>query len=285
MIAWGSTMGGVMTDHQVLSGPRVTAIASGKGGVGKSVIAFNVAERLSRHGRVMLIDGDFHTGNLHLLGNVVPEGGWQDICDGRASWEEVVVSMGPNLCLLASVGRPAEQAFPEINRLATFLSRLRQVMAGFDHILVDTASGVLPHTLLLLHAADEAVLVTTPELTSLSDCYALYKVLTTHNRHLNASLLINQVERDEDVVYIHQKFASITEQFLGRRPTRRGYLSRDRALIEAVAHQQSVAQWGPDSIVGAQLARLADGLAGRAADENTTSKTINITALGADIRE
>jgi len=277
--------GGVMTDHRALSGPRVTAIASGKGGVGKSVIAFNLAERLSRHGRVILIDGDFHTGNLHLLGNVIPARGWQDICDGRASWEEVAISMGHNLRLLASAANPAEQAFPEINRLANFLSRLRQTLAGFDHVLIDTASGILPHTLLLLHAADEVILVTTPELTSISDCYALYKELTTHNRNLNASLLINQVERDEDVVYIHQKFTSITEQFLGRRPARRGFLSHDRALVEAVAHQQSLAQWGPESTVCTQLARLAESLAGTAADDNTTLETINFTALGADIRE
>jgi len=84
--------------------PRVYAIASGKGGVGKSVIAFNLAQSLAKNGRILLIDGDFQMGNLHLLANAAPEYGWQGVCLGQTELSEAVRPINDNLDLLASTG-------------------------------------------------------------------------------------------------------------------------------------------------------------------------------------
>lgn len=253
--------------------PRILAIASGKGGVGKSVITFNLADHLAQNARVLMIDGDFHTGNLHLLGNIIPEYGWQDICSGRSTYADATVSINENFDLLASAGDRTEDAFPEFGRLAEFLKNLRSRTGDYDYILIDTASGILPHTNLLLHTADEVVLVTTPELTSISDCYALYKILVADNENICASLLVNHEDRDAELGYIRRKFTAITDQFLHQSPEFFGNLGYDRALVEAVASQRGISASAPESTINRDFAFLAQRLSG-AKQENINRKSI-----------
>ncbi|MCP4568315.1 MAG: MinD/ParA family protein [FCB group bacterium] len=255
--------------------PKLLAIASGKGGVGKSVISYNMADHLARRKRVLLLDGDFHTGNLHLLGNVNPDYGWQDICFGRVSFAEAVVSLADNFDLLASAGGNTENAFPDMPRLAAFLGDLRKLAKDYDYVIIDTASGILPHTNLLLHTVDEVVLVTTPELTSISDCYALYKVLIGDNTNILASLLVNHEDREEELRYIRRKFTAITDRFLNNSPEFFGNLGYDRALVEAVACQRGISDSAPQSTINQHFAVLADHLSGQEIPESFNPETIN----------
>lgn len=209
--------------------PAVFAIASGKGGVGKSVIAFNLAHCLSKSSRVLLIDGDFQMGNLHLLANSAPEIGLQDCCCEHLVLSQSVTPVGENIDLLASISARPEELLPDMKTLALFLSELRIQANKYDFVIIDTASGILPHTNLILNAADEIVLVTTPELTSISDCYALYKILVVNNPNISASLLINRESNSENIEYLYEKFTAITDQFLGHKPAFFGFLADDPA--------------------------------------------------------
>ena len=265
--------------------PRVYAIASGKGGVGKSVIAFNLAQSLAKNGRILLIDGDFQMGNLHLLANAAPEYGWQGVCLGQTELSEAVRPINDNLDLLASTGGRSNELLPDLKSLAACLADLRDKAAGYDNIIIDTASGILPHTNLILNAVDEVILVTTPELTSISDCYALYKILISNNKHLTASLLINREQRQEEVEYIYQKFVAITDQFLHRSPAFLGFLGEDKAVVDSVAHQQGLLNFSPNSPITNQLDRLAEKLSGNRSGAKISIETINFTPSGADIKE
>ncbi len=265
--------------------PRLLAVASGKGGVGKSVIAFNVADHLSSRWRVLLIDGDFLRGNLHLLGNIKAEYGWQDICFGRAGFSEAVTAVNEKFDLLASSGALSVEALPDVESLAVFLGGLRNQCRRYDYIIFDTSSGVLPHTGLILHTVDRIILVTTPELTSISDCYALYKTLITDNENIIASLLVNHEDREDEVEYIYQKFIAITNRFLDRSPVFFGSLGYDRELVEAVARQKRIADYAPGSRINRQFADLAVCLSGESTEAGFNRKSINSTALEADMRE
>ena len=232
--------------------PRIIAIASGKGGVGKSIIAFNLAERLSQKVRVLLIDGDFNTGNLHLLGNIVPQHSWQGVISGKSFFNEARIHLNKNFDLLASATLQNQSGLPDTQSLARFMGQLVSIASDYDFVIIDTASGILPQTNLILHAVDEIVLVTTAELTALTDCYALYKVLVGNDKNIFASLLVNQENKSEEVQYIYQKFCTIAANFLSRTPGFFGYLGADKSVTGAVASQQAVAYYNPQSLIASR---------------------------------
>lgn len=264
---------------------RLYAVASGKGGVGKSVIAFNLASYLALYNRVLLIDGDFQMGNLHLLANIAPDYGWQSVCMGRVELHDAVKPISNNFDLLASIGGRSDELLPDMQSLATSLKGLKNSVTGYDYVIIDTPSGILPHTNLVLNAVDEVILVTTPELTSISDCYALYKILISNNRHFTASLLVNREDRKEEVEYIYQKFVTITDQFLGRSPAYFGFLGEDPTLVESVARQQGVADFAPNSPAAKHFAAIAEALIGGHSQDDFNPQTINLGPVGADIKE
>lgn len=264
--------------------PRFLAVTSGKGGVGKSVIAYNLADHLSASARVLLVDADFHGGNLHLLANVVPQSAWQDGDLAAGAAVEAVTPIHKNLDLLASAGS-GNQALPDIKSLDLFLKKLRMQAAAYDFVVFDTATGILPQTTQILYSADEIILVTTPELTALSNSYALYKVLAGDKSHPAIALLVNQEDRPVQLAYIKDKFGAITRQFLGHTPGFLGGLGSDRAVVEAVARQTGIRLVAPESAVTAAFSSLAGRLAAGMKADQITWETINITALEADIRE
>jgi flagellar biosynthesis protein FlhG len=265
--------------------PRLYAIASGKGGVGKSVIAFNLAQFLSQANRVLLLDGDFLMGNLHLLANIAPAHGWQNLCIGGVTMPEAVKPINDNLDLLASIGGRSDELLPEIKNLASSLGGLRKQAEKYDFVVIDTASGILPHTNLILNAVDEVVLVTTPELTSISDCYALYKILISNDENLLASLLVNREDQKEEAEYIYRKFVTITDQFLGRSPAFFGQLGNDTTVVDSIASQKGLADFAPNSRIAGQFATLAASLSGAETPADFNLETINYSPPGADIKE
>lgn len=268
-------------DDRASGTPRFLAVTSGKGGVGKSVIAYNLADHLSAYARVLLIDADFFAGNLHILANIAPQNTPQKTDSAPAVAVTAVTTIHKNLDLLALGG----QTLPEIKGLAIFLKNLRAQAAGYDFVVFDTATGILPQTTLVLYSVDEVILVTTAELTSLSNSYALYKVLTGAKIHPAIALLVNQEDRPDELAYINEKFGNITRQFLGHTPGCLGGLGYDRAMVDAVARQTGIRLIAPENKLTAAFAALAGRLAAGTKVDQITSETINNTALEADIRE
>lgn len=265
--------------------PRILAFASGKGGVGKSVIVFNLATLLARRSRVLVIDADVQMGNQHLLGNIAPEYGLIDVCNTGMKAADAIVSVNNGPDILASSGSGTAAVLPELPKMARFLSDMRGLLDVYEYIIFDTASGILPHTNLVLNAVDDVVLVTLPELTAISNTYALYKILIGNNANISLSLLVNREDNPEEIQYIYQKFSSLTRQFLRSIPTFCGGLGNSAEFVESVARQKSVYEISPNSLICKQLRRLAQALRGEVAAQSFQRKPLSFTPVGADIKE
>lgn len=270
---------------------RLISLLSGKGGVGKSVLTYNLAERLAFGGtRVLMVDLDVYCGNLHILANMACPYGVTQMVTGDLSLKEAVMSLGENLDLLAANGRGWPEDISSAKAAATMVTRLRKEGHRYDLILIDHPSGKCESSTVLAAASDINLLVIVPELTSIADACGLYKHLLTTDRSVDCRLLINRAESNGEAEYIHQKFCALTERFYGRPPLYLGRLLEATSVRRAVASQKPLAAVDDDGATLADLCDLANQLrhsrpTGQVGPGEFTEKAINISMATADIRE
>lgn len=178
---------------------RITAVTSGKGGVGKTLVSANLAAALAAAGeRVLVLDADLGLANLDVVLNLAPHVTLHDVIGGRAVIDDALVDApGGFTVLLAGSG------LVEYSRLTPELrERLLDVVEAmrprFDRILLDTGAGLSDVVLYTVALADEVLVVATPEPTSLTDAYATVKVLATMQQRQRIGLLVNQASRRGD---------------------------------------------------------------------------------------
>ena len=263
------------------------SLLSGKGGVGKSILTFNLAERLETLGyRILVVDADFSSGNQHVLANVDCDYGVAQIASGQLSLREAVTNYRDNLDLLVTGSSgPVSQLHDPISA-ASLMQKLHDQTSDYDFVLIDHASGVSEIAAAIAHASDINLLLLVPELTSIMDAYGLYKFLISIHDRLHCLLLINRVESDDEGDYIHKKFGAIAERFLDNVPGLAGCLPEDKAVRNAVACQRSLAETAEESPILEALTATAIRLVkylptGRSFIQ---SKSINKTTAMADIR-
>lgn len=243
--------------------PTALACASGKGGTGKSFVSANLATVFAaRMGRCALMDADFGLGNGHLYLGLRPRLTLQHWFERRAQLEDLLLrsSFGVDL-LPAGSGLPrlAELPREELVRLAQDLPR---ALDGQRTLIIDSAAGVSTQTLRIVGSADRILLVVTPDLSALTDGYALAKCLWLRDRDLAVDVVVNKATEDsgkrafdrlEDVA---GRFLDLPLHYLGAVPM-------DAAAERALRKQRPLVLSEPDSPAALALTELADRLAGR----------------------
>lgn len=221
--------------------PRMISILSGKGGVGKSVISFNLAVALSsQQARVLLVDADFGCGDLHLLANVAAEFGIGEYASEQLSLQEARLTLAPNLDLLPATWHETLGESRNMRFTASLVQRLREDANEYDFILIDHSSGRSNQTAMMAHASDLVLLVAIPELTSLSDAYGLYKHLISLGSAVSCGLLVNRTQSEDESLFIEDKFSALTGRFLGRPVALVGSIPEAEIMRKAIAAQRSV---------------------------------------------
>lgn len=240
------------------SGARVVCIASGKGGVGKSVLASNLATlRAQRGERVLLIDFDAGLANLHLLLGLAPRHDLGHVLDGTVPAREAVVHGPAGVHLLSGgVGRHA-LANPTRRELDRLFQALRPLEQEYDLVIIDHGAGISYGTVAHLAASSTLLLVTNHEVTALSDAYALYKRGTTVNEHLRVGVVLNRVPEEESAIRAWERFKAVALKFLGVHPELVGWIPQDDAVARSVQARTPVALAEPASRAAVALRQVA----------------------------
>jgi len=268
--------------------PKLVSLLSGKGGVGKSVIAFNLAERAAHLGfRTLLVDLDLSCGNQHILANVDPSDGLDAFIRERKSPADVAVTLGDNLALLARATSNPIDELVTVSSLAGLAARLRNEASKYDLVVIDHSSGIAASAAVFAAASDINLLVLIPELTSISDCYGLSKYLYQSGRTIDCRLLLNRIESDSEAEYVWTRFRAMAEQFLDQAPGLAGMLPEDAAVRQSVAGQKPLSATAPESPALRAIENVIRNLGWRIPAQTALSKTrdINVVTATADIRE
>ncbi|MEK8045266.1 MAG: cobyrinic acid a,c-diamide synthase [Burkholderiales bacterium PBB6] len=233
---------------------RITAITSGKGGVGKTFISANLAAALARQGeRVLVLDADLGLANLDVVLNLFPKITLHDVFTGKNKLEEAILpAPGGFSVLLAGSGMVEySRLTPEVRD--QLLGVIEQVRPRFDRILLDTGAGISDVVLYTVSLADEVLVVATPEPTSLTDAYATIKVLATTQGRRDLRLLVNQSSRTGEGRTIRGQLQQVVDRYVSPgldSPVKLEFVAEvpvDSAVRDAVKRRQLLIDCFPGS--------------------------------------
>lgn len=231
---------------------RVITVTSGKGGVGKSNTAINLAIQFKRMGqRVIILDADFGLANIEIMFGTVPK---HNLCDLIYQGKNIteIITWGPGGVGFIS-GGSGIAGLSNLSRdyLVYIIQNLAQLDAIADVIIVDTGAGISDAVLEFLVASGEILLVTTPEPTSITDSYSLLKALNRHARfspdQSKIKVIANKVEKPEDGVALFNKLNMVVQRYLKIPITYLGSIPQDDKLVQAVMQQTPVSLSNPTS--------------------------------------
>jgi flagellar biosynthesis protein FlhG len=243
----------------VKPGPvQVIAVTGGKGGVGKSCVAVNLATALARDGkRVLVLDGDLGLANVDVLLGVTPRYTLEHVLDGRCTLEEAILETRQGFRIIpaaSGVARLAELSTREHLGLVQAFSNLT---TGLDVLIVDTAAGIADGVRQFCQAAQQVLVVLRDEPASLTDAYALVKVLRRDHGMMRFRILANMTQNPGDGESLFRKLERVTSRFLDVVVEYAGEIPDDPLVRQAVREQRTVMEAFPSGPAARAFARLA----------------------------
>ncbi len=241
--------------------PRVIAVTSGKGGTGKTNVVANLAYALSLAGeKVMILDADLGLGNMDILLGITSKYTIQDILKGRRNLSEVIIEGPEGIKIL-----PAGSGIQELSHLSE--GEKLNLMAEFDlfedeidTFLIDTGAGISSNVMYFNVMAQEIIVVLSPEPTSITDAYAIMKVLSTKYSETHFKLLVNEVKNERSALVVYNNICNVADKFLNISIDFLGYITHDENVPKAVMQQTMVLQQYPDSPASKCFTSLAEKL-------------------------
>jgi flagellar biosynthesis protein FlhG len=238
--------------------PPVVGIASGKGGTGKSMVTVNLGVLLgSQRAPVRILDADLGLGNAHLPLGLKPKRNLQYFFEGNGPLDDLLQRSRYGVDVLpggSGLSRLAQLSPQEFRRFALGLD---PVLEGASAVLVDSAAGISPQTLSFLLASDLVLIVTTPEITSLTDAYALIKCLSLRRPGRGVYLLVNHCDDAQQGRRAFEKIRDISGRFLGIHVSFLGAIPGDPAVRLALAARTPIVVRTPSSPAGRALRACA----------------------------
>jgi|CXWL01.1.fsa_nt_gi flagellar biosynthesis protein FlhG len=246
---------------------RSIAITSGKGGVGKTSIAANLAWALTKAGNMVLVlDADLGLANIDIMMNLHPTATLHEAFIGELPLDEVIMHTPQGFDVL-----PAGSGLPEYSRLTSDVRLqlhdfINELCRRYDYVLLDTGAGISDIVMYTASLAQEVVIIATPEPTSFADAYATLKVMATQHQRSHFSLIMNQVSTQQEGRALAEQLQHIADRFLGERagqPVTINYLGEiphDAAVPKSVRERRLLLEGHPNVPAAKALIQIATAM-------------------------
>lgn len=244
---------------------QVITVTSGKGGVGKTSLSVNLAVEFRKRGKsVIIFDADFGLANIEVMFGAIPKYNLSDVIFRGKSMEEIIVK-GPMDIGFISGGSGITGLGNLTQDQVNFLIYKLKVLEGMaDVIIVDTGAGISDSVIGFVASSSEVMIVTTPEPTSITDAYALLKVLNSRSGFEKEStkikLIANRVSNYEEGKNLYNKLKLVVDKFLGIELDFLGVVSSDNNISKAIMQQKPITIAYPNSQASRDFSLLADGI-------------------------
>lgn len=246
---------------------RILAVTSGKGGVGKTFVAANLAAALTkRRRRVLVLDADLGLANLDVILNLYPKATLHDVMSGKCNIEDIVLAAPGGFWIL-----PAASGLVEYSRLTGDVQdNLRQIIDGlsrqYDYLVLDTGAGISDLVLYTASLAKEVLVVATPEPASIADAYATIKVLALMQQRTSLKLVFNQARDAAEGRKLAQQLQQVVDRFVNTQLSKSlkldhlGHIPSDPAVRAAARKRQLLFVDSPEAPASKAMAALAQAL-------------------------
>lgn len=237
---------------------KTIAVTSGKGGVGKTNVVANLAIAIKKLGKdVIIMDADLGLSSIDVLLNVAPRYTIQHVLNSEMRLRDILIDGPKGIKILpAGCGIQELTALDEFQRLR-ILEEFDSFDSDVDVLLIDTAPGISENVAFFCIAAQEIVIVTSQEPTSLTDAYALIKVLCTRYQEKEFSIIVNSVRNSHEGFEVFSRLSLATERFLNISLDYLGYIPSDAHVQEAVRAQRAFVDIYPNGLAARQIHEIA----------------------------
>lgn len=248
--------------------PRVITITSGKGGVGKTTFTINMGIAMAQLGqRVFIIDADLGTANVDVLLNLQPKYNLTHIINKEKELLDIIVEGPGGIHLIpggSGLQNLANMEEWQFNRLISSLQDLEQYA---DIILIDTGAGLGKNVINFALAADNIILITNPEPHSITDAYAVLKVLDEMQTKINPYLVLNRIESFKEYAEVSQKMIQVVNRFLSIKMTALGYILEDPTVPKSNRRMEPFILNSPQCPASRNLKSLAENIINPSRDQ------------------
>lgn len=250
--------------------PCVIAVSSGKGGVGKTFISIHLAQRAAGKGlKVLVLDADLGLANVDVMLGLSSKGSVKQVLDGDAPLADMIVTTEQGFDVL-----PGGSGLYELTNLTptqqqVMLDEMRDAAKDYDLVLIDTGAGIGKNVLYFISAAESALIVLTPDPTSLTDAYALIKVLSRQRDVRRFMIMINQAD-EFDGQLTFRRLLSVTDRYLDVHLDYVGHMIPASQVREAI-QKQSLLNPSAAPVATQHLYKLLDSVLERPRDSSRSN--------------
>ncbi len=238
--------------------PVITSVASGKGGVGKTFVTINLAALLaSKQKRVLAVDCDLGLANMDIMLGLDPALTLKDVIFGGSTIRDAIITTDAGFDLIAGSSGVKELAQPLYEKIQLIKDALRPVFPSYDYVFLDTGAGISEMVLQFNLLAYRNVVVLNRELTSLTDAYAMIKVMYQIFARDCFSVIVNSTANEKEGLKIFSQIDNTCRKFLGFPLEYLGCITSDQAVPKSIIKQQVLTLSAPNSAVAKDCNRIA----------------------------
>jgi len=260
---------------------RIITVTSGKGGVGKTNLSVNLALAFARLGKkVVVMDADLGLANVNVMLNMIPKFNLYHVIKKQKTIKEILVETEYGIAIVAGASGFSQIANMSDDERRDFIEDLDSLSSA-DIIIIDTSAGVSSNVLDFIAAADDAIIVTTPEPTAITDAYGIIKIIATEyeNCDMSLKLVVNRAKGSSDAKKVADRMINIAGQFLNLKVDYLGFIYDDQAVYNAVGRQKPFMVTEPKCKASICIQHLAERL------ERSNERPKVSSGLGAKLRQ